>query len=206
MSDKEARALGAAETYTIKDKEYKLSPVPLRDLAELQRESVSYYKRQYLKTFADNLDLIGGGVELLEKKMQEVAGWDIGKIPKQVAYDVSTITITDRLKVELEQRFGSIPKKDNGIRALVAAALDAMSITKEDVKAWTGTGPQQGFIPYDLWWITATFDGMASFVYRSLRIKHPEITRDILQDWSFMQLTEVARLAENITAPSLGNT
>ena len=208
MSDKEARALGAADVLTVDGVEYKILPVGMRALHELQREAVKFYKRQYLQTFADNLDLLSEeqASDLMSKKMEEVARWDVGDLPSKPAYDVRKVPLSPKLLEALEKEFGELPNNDAGKSALLSTALDSGTILPELVKTLSGTRPRQVRIPYDTWWVTGVFQGIISFVWTSVKESHPEVTKEQVAGWPFIKLAEAARILEQITAPDLGNT
>lgn len=207
MSDKEARAVGASASVQVGEEIYEVSPIGFRQLQEIQREAVRYYKRQYLQTFADNMDLLGNGDghKLLREKLDEVAKWGIGDLPTRWAHDASQVEVTSKLKSRLVEEFGEIPDTDKGVRALLATALDTEQITVEEVAKLTKTNPRRGQVPYDTWWVTAVYEGMVSLVWSSLHAKHPELTKEDISNWSLAKIAGVAREAERVTTPDLGN-
>ena len=46
MAEREARVLGAGDEVEVDGKAYHLAPVQMRELQEIQREAVKFYKRQ----------------------------------------------------------------------------------------------------------------------------------------------------------------
>ena len=102
MSETMARALGAkgAMTVTIAEKECQTRALGIAELTEIERECLDRYKRQYLRTFVQNLDMIPKGKRdsILEKKMEEVAKWDIDDLPPKFAHDPTRIKVTSELK------------------------------------------------------------------------------------------------------------
>lgn len=208
MSDKEARVLAAGDTINVSGKDYRISPVGMKHLHEVQRAAVKYYKREYLTTFAENLDLLpkDQAAKLLEKKLEEVARWDIGNLPIKMAFDVQSVPVTnEKLLTLLEDSYGDLPENELARRAVLAAALDAETIDPAEVEKLTGVKPRRVRVPYDSWWVTATRDGMISFVLASVQKNHPELTADDVGDWPLGKIMEAARLVESLTAPSLGN-
>jgi len=207
MSDKVARVLGVGETLTVDEKEYHISPIELRQLHEVQREAIKFYKRQYLQTYADNLDLLSNGnaSSLMEKKLEEAARWDVSDLPVKAAYDVTKIPINEKLKAALEDEFGELPEEESAQRALLATALDSDKISGNMVKSLTDRWPHKINIPYDTWWVTASYDGMITFVWSSIQINHPEMTKVQVSGWSMAKIIEAARIVERLTVPAVGN-
>lgn len=207
MGDKEARVLGAADTIEVDGREFRISPVGMRQLHEVQRAAVKYYKREYLTTWSDNADLLPAGqrAELLQKKLDEVARWDVGNLPIKLAYDTRNVAINEKLKAALEDEFDEVPESELGIRLLLAAALDREVISASDVAKLTGTYPRKARIPYDSWWVTAVREGMIAFVLASLHA-HPEVKKEDVEGWPLAKIVEASRLAESLTAPAVGNT
>lgn len=208
MSDKEARALAASEFIEVNGVEYALRPVGMQQLHEVQRSSVDYYKREYLRTYATNLDLMPESVRagMMERKLDEVARWDIGNLPTKVAHDVRAVPITPALLKWLENEHDDVPETDSGKRAVVAAALDSGKLTVDAVQEMTKSRPARIKIPYDSWWVTATYEGMVTFIRASLQAGGSQVGRDALMAWPLAKVMEAARKVEAVTAPSLGNT
>ncbi len=208
MANAEARALGACDTVKVKGQEYRPSPISMKELQEIQRQAVRSFKREYLTSYAENLDLLPETIrqEKLDAKMDEVSKWDIGDLPVKMAYDVTRIKWTKKLDELLVQEYGDMPETDAGKRAVLATALDAGTVSLDQIQRLTGTKPRRGRIPYDSWWITAKFEGIIMMAWVSLRPEHPELTKDEVAGWPIPKLAETARLAERLTAPALKNT
>lgn len=209
MSDAEARAVGAGVSAERNGKSYQLSPLGMAELTELQREAVKSYKRQYLATFAENADMLPRRErdKIMADKFEQAARWEIRDLPARTAYDASRVPVTDELRSWVRSRHdteGELP--DAWVRAATAQALDAGDISAADVERMTGRRPREAKIPYDMWWITATYEGMTSLVWRVLRKKHPEIEREEVAAWPPVELSVMAREAEAIIPPSMGNT
>ena len=207
MSEDVARALAARETIMVDDKEVKLSPIDMRQLHEIQRAALSFYKRDYLSTIAQNLDLLGNGHGdvFLEKKLDEVARWDSSNLPMKMSYDVQNIKLNETLKQRLVSLYGELPDGDVAAKAVLSTALDAEQITSEEVKKLCGKQPRRVRIPYDMWWVTSSFDGMVTFVHASVQKEHKEITKEQVGHWPLTTVMEAARVVEAITAPVVGN-
>src|SRR5690554_3468201 len=107
MSDALARVTGAGVSLNVNGKEYQLRPVGLRQLQELQKEALRYYKRQYLQTFADAAALMGNGTseKLLAEKIEECARWDVCDLPEQNAYDAEQVPINEQVLSWLRERY-----------------------------------------------------------------------------------------------------
>lgn len=204
MGDREARALGAGSTIAVNGKDYRLAPITMKLLHELQREALRSYKRQYLQTFVDNVEMLPEG--MLEKKMEQVARWDVASLPSHTAYSAVSVPITDELEKRLRELFGEeLPESTTGKQALLSTALDQGNITAKEVTELAGVAPKSGRVPYDMWWVTATHEGQITFVWASLQQNHPTLTRDEVGRWPIQKIMEAARLVETITTPDLGN-
>lgn len=208
MSDKEARALGAGDVITVNGNDYQVNPIGIRELAELQREAVKYYKRQYLQTFADNLDLLrnGHGDQLLQEKIEEVARWDVDDLPKKFAYDTSGIDVLGELAELLKQKYEQLPESESARQHLLATALDSGEISADDVEKMTTTRPRKYAVSYDMWWVTAIYDGLVSIAWMSLSRSNNGITKQDISVWPTRKIIEAGRLVESITSPAMGNT
>jgi hypothetical protein len=211
MSDREQRALGVGGTITVREKKYELSPIAVQHLCNLEKESLRYYKRQFLQTFADNADLLGeNSQDIITKKMEEAAVWDLDDLPKKTAYDVSHVPVTEKLRewakafqVEIDGEKSELT--DVKIRAMLSTALDQEKVKREEVKAMAGKFPVQGKVRYDQWWVTGSMEGMVSFLLSSIQYKHPEVTEKEVKEWPISSIFEGAREVESITSPNLKN-
>lgn len=221
-TDREARILAAGQSVEVNGKEYKLSPLNAGTLCELEREALRHYKREYLQTITDNLDILCNGDRetFLQNKVAEVARWSVGDLPQKAVFDAKRINVGEWKKNEsgelvfeplpavakwVKANYGNAVLSEAAIRSLISTALDALTIKAEDVNAMTGTSPVQGRVRYDQWWITGCFEGMIYLIFESLRINHPEITSAEVKHWSFAKITELARTAEALTVADLGN-
>jgi hypothetical protein len=227
MADAESRVLGSGEFITVpdadgKDREYLMSPVNLGHLGEVQREAVRSYKKGYIQTYADSVDLIPDGQKVLLEKIEEAARMDVRDLPKKYAYDVSEVPLTNHLIAEIEAIYGPpvLPKKKDEARedepteeqkieairkALLVTALDAEKLTPEAVEDLSGVRPSRGLIPYDAWWVTANHDGMIMLVWASVKQSNHKVTREEVASWPMPKLALAARTIERLTAPAIKN-
>jgi hypothetical protein len=205
--DREARVLAAGEKIEVEGKEYTLRPITVQHLCDLEREALKEYKRNYLRTFSDNADLLGDGKAdiLLEREMVKVAQWAVNDLPQRFAYDVSHVPLTDEIKSWVKEVYGELSDTDRGILAMLSTGLDEGKIKMEEVKKMTGSLPRRGRVRYDQWWITASFGGMVSFIYSSLRRAHPDMSKDDVEQWPLVSIIEAARIVESISSAALGN-
>ena len=208
MADAEARALGAGNTIDVDGKQYKILPIGMRQLHEVQRTAVGYYKREYLRTYAENMDFLppDRAADLIERKMEEVARWDVGDLPVKMAYDVRGVPLNAKLVDALETEYGELPEGDGAKYAVLSSALDAGKIDADQVEKLTKVRPRRLRVPYDTWWVTACYEGMITFILTSLRASHPEATAAEVGAWPLPKIMEAARIVEGLTAPAVGNT
>lgn len=225
MAEDTARALGSGSSTTIKigDKDCQIRPLTIAELGELERDCLSRYKRAYLKTYSENMDLLsdGAGTKLLNDKFEEVARWDIADLPPKSVYDPTQIKVTDKLvgwlkeNVELllddEDEKGNKKKlskeraKDR-IRVLTALSLDNGELQDATYESLVGVAPKTAKVGYVNWWITATFDGMISMVYTCFRgngLSRDDIVKAIGDNPTL--LADASREIENLSAPAAGN-
>lgn len=208
MSDKLARVLGSGKTIVIGDKEYSLSPITMGALQELQRESVSYYRKQVMEAYADGMQYLGDmATEIMREQIEKLSRMDIDTIPKKVAYEVGHIPITSDLKSYLARNYGiDEESSDFQFMSMLSGMVDTGELDPSKVKELTGYSPKKMQVSYDTWWINATVDGMISLVHKSIHAKHPDVSKDDIRGWDISDIQMAARNVENITRPELGNT
>lgn len=205
--DREARALAAGETIEVNGETYNLRPIVAQHLVDLERAALEFYKRQYLKTFSDNADLLGDKAgEFIAEEVRKVAQWGLDDLPRKTAYDVSRIPVNDKLKSWIGDAVGEVPETETGVRSVLSTMLDQERITPKEVKGLSGKAPVQGRIRYDQWWVTASMGGMVSFIVSSIQHEHPEVDGKAVAGWSFPKITEASRKVERITSVDMGNT
>jgi len=218
MSDAEARALGSGSIMYVRDKEtgqeeaYTLRPIDVLHLCDIEREALHYYKREYLKTFQANADLLGGNPqEIIREEMREAAAWDLDDLPKKTAFDCSHIPVTSKLSTWVKIFHvdnGGDPEEeltDNTIKSLLTTALDQERINEKQIKHITGRMPRKAKVRYDQWWVTGCMEGMVVFIYHSIRVDHPNMTKDKVKAWPIPSLFEGSRKVEEITSPEVKN-
>ena len=206
MSDREARAMAAAEFVEVDGKQFKLRPISIQNLVDLEREAMSHYKRQYLMTYRDNADLLGDDAKsMLRQKMEEVAKWELHDLPQKDVFDTSQVPLTDAVKKWLEENFGQLPDTDTAIHAVLVTALDTGQLKSSELKKLTGKLPIQGRVRFDQWWVTGSMEGMLSLITTSIRQEHPDLTAKDVSSWPLAKIIETARLVEGVTSASMGN-
>lgn len=203
MSNDVARAVGAGAVIAVNGKEYRLAPLGLRQLQEIQKAALRSFKTQYLQTYIDNEAILPRGT--IEDKLDEVARWDINDLPSRIVYDVAGVPINDELRERLRAIYPDMVEESSE-SSLLATALDTKEITATEVYELTDVKPRKGLVSYDLWWITARFDGQCVFVWASLQKNHPEVTAEEVANWPMAKLVEASRTVESITSPAVGNT
>jgi hypothetical protein len=183
--DMVARGLGAGSprTITIAGKDCHIRPLGIRELTEVERDCVQRYKRQYLETFSNNLDLLPEGRrdQIFEEIMSKVARWDVGNLPAKYGHDMSTVVVTDGMKKWLQANMTASPSdKDERLQRLTVLALDQETLSKEKYLELTGVAPISVKIPYVSWWITGSYEGMITFTWVCLR--RDGVTRDQVEE------------------------
>jgi hypothetical protein len=204
----EARALAAGDVISVNGKEYILRPVVAQHLADLEREALKAYKRDYLETFFENQDLLPESMResIVHTEMQKVAQWDTSHLPQKTAYDVSRVPVTEKVKEWITENHGELPDNENGMKAVLVYSLDTGKLTPETLRELAGKGPIQGRVRYDQWWVTACVSGQIAFIYSSVRMDQKEITKQDVANWPLLKIIEAAHTVEAITSIAMGNT
>lgn len=206
MGESEIRALGAGARIDVDGITYELSPITMKSLALLQREALQAYKRQFLETYLRNIEMLGDrGNEILERKMDEAARWDLKDLPKKKAFSVQHLSVTSAAKKKLVELFSESAETEMGWQAMLTAALEREMITPAEVKELCGGFPQQGLVDYDMWWATATIEGVIAMVYESARQSQPSCTREEISNWNLTTLLAAGKMVELLTAPAVKN-
>jgi len=215
-TDREGRALGACEFIKvpvvgkdgkITEKEFRLRPVVAMHLADLEKKALECHKRNHLKTFRDNEDLLppGRADEMLEKEFEKIAAWELTDLPQKKAHDASRVPLNGKLRGWIENHFGVVPDTEREALMLVTTALDQGVLSAKEVKNMTGKSPMMGYVRFDQWWVTASTPGMISYIHTSVKQDHPEVTSDDIQNWPLSIIAEASRKVEGITSASMGN-
>lgn len=210
MPDDTARALKAPSPMIVKfgDKECQVHALGIRELTEAERECIKSYRRSYLETFAQNVDLLSNGQVLLEKKMEEAARWDVDDLPTKEAYDPAKVRVTDKLKQFVADHFNLEAKTltDIRIQRFTAALLDQEHLSLSEYKELTKCVIRPLKIQYVNWWITGSYDGMVTFIwlcFRSYGVSKEEVFDKIGKESSL--LVELSREIETLSTPAVGN-
>lgn len=218
MAEDTSRALGAKSNTTIMigDKACQIRPLSIAELGELERDCLSRYKRQVLKTFSENIDLVENGTQLLNDKLEEVSKWDVSDLPPKMAHDPSKIIVENKLQLwlegnmdlELEEDGKKLSKEQlkNRIQVMTALALDSGELHATDYEILTGHAPKKVNVGYVSWWITAAYDGMISMIYLCFRgndVTREEVIQAIGDNPNL--LVDASREIEKLSAPAVGN-
>jgi len=209
MADDTARAVGAGgTTYTIAGKECQIYPLTIRELMEIERECLKRYKRMYLQTFVDNLDLIPP--EQREKiiliQTTDVAKWDIDDLPKKFSYDIRRIILSDQLREWVKSQLQIESDDDVYLKRIVVSALNQHELTEDTYEKLTGSRPARYEVGYVNWWITSDHEGLLVFAWTAM--KKNEITQEEFMVYiaeNPQQLVSITREIELLSSPQLGN-
>jgi hypothetical protein len=209
MPENVARAVGAkGRAFAIAGKEYQLRPLGIRELMEVERDCIERYKRRYLETYKSNLDVLPENVraDLLMKKLDEVARWDIDDLPAKDAYDPSRIKLTDSLKKWLVEYWGIEGVDDMVLARMTAAALDQEALLPDKYKELTGCAAPCVKVSYVDWWTTGAYEGMVTTLWVCFS-KQGVIREQIMDEFgtSLAKLNEMARELDKLSAPQMGN-
>lgn len=216
MSEDTARAVGSNGTddgIIINGKRCTVRALTLKELGEIERECLKRYKRTYLETFAENADLLPNAQQLIEKKLEEAAKWDVRDLPLRRVHDVSKVKVTDKLLGWVKSNYEGILEEDQTetyrkrlVQRVTTTALDNGTLSAERYESLTGSLPASTQAGYVNWWITATFDGQIEMIYTCF--KHNDVTRDELCAELSKNpglMIDASREIEHLTAPQVGN-
>jgi len=207
----ESRAVASRDEHIVNGVTYILEPLGIRELTEVQRAAIRFYRREYIQTYRDGLMIAFQEDEsrveaLVLLKIDEVARWDVDDLPKKTAYALGAVPVSKKLKdliLKIKPDFKE--KDDASTRVLVTSLLDSGALEEEEFVAATGLRPEKGTIPYDAWWITGVYAGMVEFIVSSIRKSNPTIHRADIERIPYQDLAIMAHKLEHLTAPDIKN-
>jgi len=211
MADDIARAVGAGvEPIMIGGKECKVRPLTIKELAEVERACLKLYRASYLSTWAENLEVLPENVrkDIMEKKLEEAARWDVSDLPPKPGHDPDRIEMTTQLRDFMENELGLVDHKDDEMRAkrLTAIALDQKLLDARTYKKLSGKGPKVTPINYSQWWISSTFDGRIAMLTACMSpcgVTQDEIIEAFRSDNALAM--RISSQIEELSSPSVGN-
>ncbi len=202
------QTLASPELVSANGVEYKANPLTLKQLTIIQKEALKYYKRNFIQTWSENADLLPNSEAMLAEAMNKAARMEISDLPLRTAYDCSKVKLNKKVR-ELLVGFSDyedpINASDDDLVVMLQNACDKEQISCAQVKQATGTKPKAVRVPYDAWWATSTYDGMATIIYCSFNDHHPDLTKEEILEWSPDQLIAVSAAVENLSSPDVGN-
>ena len=208
--DDTARALGASAPgeMTINGKVGVIRPLTARELTEIERICVRSYRNEYLARLKDSVDIIGQ--DRLEDEVFKTANWDVHNLPRKWVFDPRPNQLTAEIIDWMVDNTNSdrVELLKNPIKALraLATVLDNEAMPPDLFEKLAGSPCLKLSTGYVNWWITATFEGMLELAFYSMR--GCGITReDLFKEFEKKQelLWQVAREAEKVSSPSMGN-
>ena len=212
MSEAMARAVGAKSPMVVKigKKECRVKALSIRELMEVERDCVDQYKREYIKTYTDNIDLLPekDRGRVVQTKFEEVARMDKEDLPLKFTYNSEHVSVTKQLRQYMTQQFNMDKgSTDKTFQLMTAAAMDQGILSEEKYKELTnGAKIVKIKVPYVSWWITGCTEGKIAFIWAAL--KQDGITKDQVWDAiadNISLITEVANEIERLSAPAVGN-
>lgn len=218
MADDVARAVGASsgdDPIMIAGKECTIRPLGIRELTELERICLKEFKTEYLRTYAEGIDLIENGREIFLNRLEEVARWDVSDLPPKFVYDPERMKVTKSVRVWLkdnigyEEKNGEVKKNDPMLKQLCASSLDDGMLSEKEYKKLTGESPVKQLIPYSSWWLTGCKDGQISMLwicFKSNGITKEDILNELtIGNMNLEMMSYLSRQVENVTVPAVGN-
>ena len=217
MPEDVARIVGAGslETYEIAGRQCSPRPLALAELTEIERECLRIFKREYLRTYSENLDLLPEEMRgsMMLQKMDLVAKWDVHDLPVKDVVDSSKIRPTKELQVWLETYFGqkieATSEKDLNrlIQRLAATAIDSGALDDPTYEDCTKSKIMRSKVGYVNWWITGSHEGMLTIVWVAFKpnnVTKEQIGEAIAKNPAI--LASLAREIEHLSGPASGNT
>jgi hypothetical protein len=203
-----ARAIGAAAgTVTINGKTRKLRPLTVRELAEVERECLRAYRRQYMEAYTDSINFLPAGTDkmaLIMRKTDEICRWDVKDLPPQTVYDPSDVVVTPSLvallRTKLSEKNGGAPRGDTENRGVAAILLNNRTLTPDEYQAAAGVSAVPHLVSYVQWWVTGCFAGMVTFIASC--VEGNDLTRNEIEDYIADSGTRAAQVAKELEAVS----
>ena len=207
MGEGVARTLGAGDgVFKIAGKECKVRPLGTRELAEVERECLTRYKRNYIKTFTDNIDLLPENTdkdEFLAKKFEAAARWDMDDLPRKNVCDYEQIEVTKKLKARIQEIHNDEKNEtdDDRVKKLTASAIDSGTISVDQYKELTGKTAPLVKVGYVNWWISGCVEGMLTLIWMCFKddgVTYDEVTKALSDNTQMMVM--VSRRIEELSA------
>lgn len=208
MAEDTARALGAGggrEAIMIAGKACHTRPLSAKELAEVEREALKAYRRSYVESYKENLDVIGGTHEMLLAQLEKVSRWDVSDLPAKFSFDPRKIVITPALKAWLVSTYEINIEKagsDDYLKRIAAVALDTKMMESADYEKLTNSKPPKVKIGYVNWWITGCYDGIITFIWTCFStsgVTRNEVASEIGRNPALM--AELSHEIESLSAP-----
>lgn len=212
MADDVARAVGAGSntSLVINGKTCKIRPLTIKELAEVERDCLKKYRRSYLSTYAENIEFLPENVQsdLMEKKMEEAARWDVSDLPTKPSHDPGKVKMTPELRKHLEEDLDLIDSEADEAKAkrLGSIALDQGLLSDVDYQKLTGEKPKLTPINYAQWWISSSFEGRIALITACLSpcgVSEDEIIESMREDPA--AALRIASDIEALSTPKVGN-
>lgn len=215
-----ARALGAEEPEgeLIAGVLCKPRPLAMKELGELERLCLASYRRSFIQTFSENLDLLpeSTGRMLIQQKMEEAARLDLNTLPVRFAYPSDKVKMTPELAAWLNENLDGYSEPaeneteaqtETRLKQLVGVALEGGLISEAEYGELTnGAKLRKSKVPYVSWWISSTFDGRMAMAW--MAFSKCGITRAAFEDAVSADPGMLVRMAQRIqtlTVPAVGN-
>ncbi len=212
MSEATARALGAksSEPIMIAGKECVPRGLGLRELSEVEASCLRSYKRRYLETYSENLDLLPDSdrTRILQEEIRRTAGWDVEDLPCKYGFNAEEIALTPELKKCVMGYVGiAEDSPDTKFKRLVAGMLDEGTLSEEKYLELSHTTHSPKYkIPYAAWWITGCVEGKVTLLWACFRdngVTREEVEKEFSDNPGL--LFQISQEIERLSAPKAGN-
>lgn len=220
MADDVARAIGAKEPepILIDGKPCYARPLTLRELAELERDCLSRWRKEQVNSLKDSLsgleDVIDNETrtDMLKDRAVEVSKVTLKELPPRFVYEPGKIELTNELRKWVETNLSGYllepneARYDESIRGAASNALENGVLTENHYTQLTKKAPRKTSVPYVNWWITGSMDGRLSMAHAAFQTSG--VTRDQVNEAMRGKpgvLQQIVRDIERLTAPDVGN-
>lgn len=218
MSDDVARAVGAkgSEFVVIDGIECHARPLGLAELAQVERECLSSYRKEWVKGYYDNLEYIPESKQeaFILDKIDQAAAFKLTDLPPKFVYDPMKIELTNEIRSWLTLNMDEFLEDakpgtgdyDKALRIAAVNALETDVLKDNEYEKMAKKPAKKTKVGYIHWWITATHDGMLTLMWQAfsdLQVSKSDISKAVGRNRKIV--ASIAREIEKLSAPDSGN-
>lgn len=207
MAEDVARAVGAKDgmAVMVDGKECTIRPLSIVELAEIERECVSNYRKEFLQAWKDTLEFFPEDQRLsvMQEKINEAAKFELKTLPVKYAYDPKHIELTNDMRKWIDENMSAWVEEfkdsrsdriDQFLRSLAVQALEQGLLSEETYSTLAKKPVKKNKVGYVHWWVSNTMPGRLAVVYPVFRdngltreqikraVSNGEIKLDVIQE------------------------